>query len=129
VAIDNEGVKREGTTWNFCTIDTIAPNLLIEKPLPGYVYKSDGNFWKSLPENLDTIIIGDITIEGYALDNGSGIESISLYLNGRLYAQTSDAQFEWNWERLSFRRHHIVIEAIDRSGNTIRSEQYVWKIL
>jgi hypothetical protein len=129
VATDDEGLRRDGQIWQFCTLDTLAPSLTIQRPLPGYIYKMNGDFRKQIPESFHSIILGDISIIGSALDEGSGIDSIQIYLNGQLQISISESPFEWEWTRLSFRRHHLEIVAMDRSGNEIQHEQYIWKIL
>ena len=128
IATDDEGLQQEGPLWQFSTLDTNPPVLNIECPLPGYIYSSHGDVQQKIPDFLPTIILGDISINGSAPDTGSGIETIKIFLNGRLKSSTSEETFVWEWNRISFRRHHLEIVATDRSGNTMQHEQYIWKL-
>jgi len=129
IAIDNEGLRREGPVWQFCTIDTLPPEIEITSPQPGFIYKYGGTYRKQIPPLWDTIVIGTISVEVHVDDKGSGIESIDLYLDKRLQHTFTEEDWIWVWQRLSLGRHTIRIIAQDRSGNEITEEMIIWKFL
>jgi hypothetical protein len=127
VAVDSNGAEREGVIWQFCTIDTIPPEIQIITPKPGYIYKNGGNFRKSIPPSLGAILIGDMTIELNILENISGIKKADLYIDGRLKTSFYEESYQWLWNKVSFGRHLLKIVAQDNAGNKAYEEITVWK--
>jgi C1A family cysteine protease len=127
VAVDNNGAEREGAIWQFCTIDTIPPEIQIIAPKPGYIYKNGGNFRKSIPPSLGAILIGDMLIELNILENISGIKKADLYIDNRLKTSFYEEPYQWLWSRVSFGRHVLKIVVQDNAGNKAYEEMTVWK--
>jgi len=128
-AIDNNGAKREGPTWEFTTIDTIAPIITIIDPEEGYIYKDNGRYKKSIPVSNTAIIIGDITIEIEILEEISGIDLVDLYIDGKLIKGLKEGYNKWLWDSPSIGRHTLKIIAEDKSGNMATSKLTLWKFL
>jgi len=129
VAIDSNGAKREGEIWHFSTIDTIKPEIHIIHPKPGYIYKDDGNFRKSIPSLNGAILFGDMTIELEIFENTSGIKKAGIYIDNRLKTSFSEESYQWLWYRISFGRHLLKVVAQDNAGNEAFEEMTVWKFL
>ena len=116
IAIDSDGGRRIGPAWHFSTIDLVAPDLKIIKPVAGYKYIDKGNTRIQIPSDK-AIIHGPINVELFVLDNGSGIQKVDIFIDNKLKESISEQPFEWYWNSLSIGEHRLTVKAIDFVGN------------
>ena len=116
IAIDSEQRKRIGPVWHFSTIDVKAPQLEILTPVPGFFYTDHGSTRKQIPSDR-AVIYGPINVKLYAIDNGSGIQQIDIFIDNKLKASLTTQPFEWYWNTFSFGKHTLTIKVVDYAGN------------
>jgi len=76
-------------------IDTTKPEIVLQRPLMGYLYLFDRKIWPLASGN--TIIIGKITVRVIAFDSDSGINNVSFYVNDVLQSVDMVSPYEWIW--------------------------------
>jgi hypothetical protein len=104
--------------------DTTPPILTIIKPLDRSVYL----FNNRLFQFPITVIIGSITVTVEAMDNQSGIQYLSISLNGEEKANLTQSPYFLKWDKVSFGRYTISVKAVDNAGNRKIQESNVIKI-
>ncbi len=82
---------------------------------------------------MTTLVIGSITVEVSAVDNGSGMSHVEFYLDGVLKTKDDTAQnntysFKWVDRGLLF-PYLLGAKAYDLAGNSASKQIRVWKIL
>jgi len=110
-AMDATGESSSNT--GSITADNTAPEITIIKPLPG-LYLLDS--MRLLPFSYP-FIIGQITVEADADDNGSGVERVEFYLENDLEANVTQAPFTWLWDRAATGFFTIEVRAVDAVGH------------
>lgn len=99
------------------------PVVRIEKP-HGYLYIGNREIMK-LPFDA-TIVIGDIDIEVYAVDNQSGVDRVEFYIDGQLKYVDEKAPYTWTWDERAMLRHFIEVKAYDVAGNENVTSLAIW---
>lgn len=123
VAKDEEGLKSEGETWDFYTIDTQPPEVNIMAPQPGYIYLF-GKEYKGIFKNL-SIVIGKITVNVDAHDN-FGVEKVEFYVDDALKFTDDSAPYYWVWDETVFMSHTLKIIAYGISGDKTIETVKTW---
>jgi hypothetical protein len=100
-------------------IDASEPYVLLQRPLPGYLYILDRQVWPMVAGN--TVIIGRITVRAIAYDTHSDIENVSFYANGRLQNVDTVYPYEWLW-RGSMGYRYVYAVATNKAGLTAQSD-------
>ncbi|UCB59469.1 MAG: hypothetical protein JSV67_04020 [Thermoplasmatales archaeon] len=116
IAIDSDGGRRIGPIWHFSTIDLVAPELRIIKPVAGFKYTDNGETRKQVPSDK-AIIYGPINVELFVKDNGSGIKKVDIFCDNKLKKSLSEPPFNWYWNSFSIGEHILTVKAIDFAGN------------
>ncbi len=99
------------------------PVVKIEKP-QGHLYINNREVLP-LPFGA-TVVIGGIEIEAYAFDNGSGIDSVEFYIDGKLKAVDSEAPYTYEWDERAMFLHEIEVKAYDNAGNEEHDTVKIW---
>jgi len=112
--------------------DTIPPDVKIHKPVRGLYINNK----KIRPFILRiALIIGDITIEVNATDEGSGIDRVEFYiglLGTESLGNDNTEPYTFNWTRYRLRfchMHMLTVKAYDNIGNMATKRIFVRKIL
>lgn len=127
---DEYGAESEWSETFSIIIDGTAPDLHFITPKKGYLY-----LWGEprLPIFLTTIVIGPITVEVFAVDNGSGMSHVEFYLDDILVGNDDTGvnnTYSWFWdERGAFFPYVLGAKAYDLAGNSASIQMRVWKIL
>ena len=79
------------------------------------------------PIFLTTVIIGDIVVEAYAIDEITGISRIEFYLDDNFQFSISSEPYVWTWDERAFGKRTIRVTAYDKAGNSASDEIEVWK--
>ncbi|MGC9308495.1 MAG: Ig-like domain-containing protein, partial [Thermoplasmatota archaeon] len=117
VATDVGGMQTQGDTWQFTTMDVVAPMVSIEAPEHQRLYVRNKSYL--FPR---TTVIGKITVEVTAEDADSGVERVDFYVDGELMATDTEAPYQWWWnEDTILDTHEIRVVAVDRDGNAAES--------
>jgi len=105
VAVDTVGFAAEAAGW--VVIDTVAPRLVIERPLDN-----------------ETYIDAPVRVKVSAADDLSGIYSVRVYVNGSLVLESPEGSVD---ETLELRdgRYVIRVEAVDLAGNRAEASRTV----
>ncbi|MBN2065965.1 MAG: PKD domain-containing protein [Candidatus Thermoplasmatota archaeon] len=128
---DNLGLTNS-TTQIIKTQDTTDPAVEIVTPQRALYINGEKKFGRFLGM---AIIIGDITIEVNASDEGSGIAKVEFYgglLGTKLLGNDTEAPYAFEWTRDRIRFFHIQIlkvVAYDTEGNTAMDRMIVRKLL
>jgi len=128
IAIDDHDARRDGSLWDFYTVDILPPTVNITRPLPGYFYKNSGLFRKQIPSSLNTIIFGDILVTGVVSDEGSGIKNTDVLIDNKIQSSFNEEKISWLWDKLSLGKHTLTIKTEDIAGNVEIDEIVVWKL-
>jgi Big-like domain-containing protein len=115
-AEDSTGDSESGT--GSIRSDNTNPEIIINKPGPG-LYLMDS--MRLLPFAYP-FIIGQITFEVDASDNGSGISQVQFYLENDLEETVSSAPYNWLWDRAATGFFDVEIIALDQVGHTTSDE-------
>ena len=109
------------------TKDTVPPNVNITKPKDKTLYKDNK---ETRPILLKTRIIGPITIEVNASDEGSGVDKVEFYINNVLKYTDTSAPYNWTWDKKYLFLHLLTVKVIayDKAGNTNNDTITVWKM-
>ncbi len=128
---DNLGLTNS-TTKTVKTKDTTDPTVEIVTPKRAVYINGEEKFGRLLGM---AIIIGDITIEVNASDEGSGIAKVEFYgglLGTKLLGNDTEAPYTFEWTRGRIRFFHIQtlkVVAYDNDGNPAMDKMIVRKIL
>jgi len=76
-------------------IDKSVPYIIIQRPLPGYLYIFGRQLIPLATGN--TVIIGRIVVRAIAYDSQSDIQNVSFYVNGMLEDIDTMYPYEWLW--------------------------------
>jgi hypothetical protein len=127
---DEYGAESEWSETFSIIIDGTASDLHFITPKKGYLY-----LWGEprLPIFFTTIVIGPITVEVFAVDNGSGMSHVEFYLDDILVGNDDTGvnnTYSWFWdERGAFFPYVLGAKAYDLAGNSASIQMRVWKIL
>lgn len=119
---DNAGSQTSDTATVTIISDTTQPNVTIVKPFANSVYLRNNR----LMQFPVTLILGSIDVTVEASDD-SGITSVAFSLNGVLQYNVTAPPYIWVWDKRSFGRYTIVVEAFDDAGNKATDDIVVWK--
>jgi len=127
---DDSGAESEWSDAFKIIIDGTPPVLEIIKPKKGFLYIWDKPV---LPLFFTTMVIGTITVEVSAVDNGSGMSHVEFYIDDVLHTKDDTAvnntySFRWD-ERVPLFSYLLGAKAYDLAGNFASVELRVWKIL
>jgi hypothetical protein len=126
---DEYGAESEWSETFSIIIDGAAPFLEFIKPKPNFLYMWD----KHVCRFFGTLVVGEITVEVYAVDNCSGISHVDIYLDDVLKATDYTDEnniYSWLWvERGNFFPYLLKVIAYDLVGNSVSKQIRVWKIL
>lgn len=128
---DNLGLTNS-TTQTIKTQDETNPTVEIITPEKALYINGEKKFGRLLGM---TIIIGDITIEVNASDEGSGIAKVEFYgglLGTKLLGNDTEAPYTFEWTRDRIRFFHIQtlkVVVTDNEGNTAMDRMIVRKLL
>lgn len=115
-AVDQTG--NEGYGAASIIADNTPPTVRITKPLPG-LYIMDS--MRLLPFSYP-FIIGQITIEADASDDGSGVEKVEFILENKVEANVSEPPYTWLWDRAATGFFKLAVKAYDNVGHTAVDE-------
>ena len=127
---DDSGAESEWSEAFKIIIDGTAPVLEFIKPKQGFLY-----IWGKpvFPLFFTTVVIGSITVEVYAVDNGSGVSEVEFSLDDVVIAKDYTGQnntYTWYWFERGFCFPRLLgAKAYDLAGNSVSREMRVWKIL
>jgi hypothetical protein len=113
---------------NFCikglTIekDTIPPDVWISKP-KNAIYIND----EEITPFFTPLIIGPIQIWPHAVDNGSGLAHLELYINDVLIETFTSVPKSWTWSEKVFGKRTIKLVAHDNAEYNSSIQITVWK--
>ena len=107
----------------FNTTDEEPPEIDFVKPLEKSLYI----FNKKLLPFPITLVIGDIDVKAYALDNKTVVNHVEFYINNELKANVSTEPYVWRWSEKTFGKYTIKVVAYDSFGNHASKEITVWK--
>lgn len=116
-SVDNEGTT-EDVKSEVVKIDTEAPAVSLMRPELGYFYLFDRQL---IPlTGGRTVSFGRLTVTAAAVDDTSGINNVTFYLNNE--PQNIDLQrpYQWTWSNdIGTKALHVV--SADRAGHTATS--------
>lgn len=127
---DEYGTESDWSEVFTIVIDGTAPDLSFLTPKQGWLYL----FGKTrFPIFITTIIIGSVTVEVFAVDNGTGVSDVQFSLDGEITAKVPtqpDNIYSWFWEKRGFSFPSVLgATATDRVGNSAEITMRVWKFL
>lgn len=102
--------------------DTVPPVVHMLKPNKG-LYLSNKRILP-FPMNL---VIGGITVEVEAVDEGSDVSRVEFYVQGSLKERDYTTPYSWDWYEKSLGRYVLTVKAYDFVGNQVSDEIIVWK--
>lgn len=118
------------------TNDTMPPVIHSMIPEKGIYLRGKKSF---MPRPIRmALIIGDITIEVNASDEGSGIKQVNFYIDsirarGSPVGNDTEAPYTYNWTKTRlvrfFHMHVLKVEVIDNAGNSATKTMLVRRIL
>ena len=113
-------------------VDLEPPEVYITKPVGGHLYVNILDIIVfDIPIRLfifNTLIIGKINIDVYAVDNISGINQVEFYINDELRSPDDDPPYSWTWDQIVFLfPYEIKVIAYDGAGNQATDTINVWK--
>lgn len=106
-------------------LDITPPSVQMEKPEENNFYLFNIKLF-SLPKN--TIIIGGLTIS-MNIDDPNDVVKVEFYVDNQIMETITEAPFEWTWGDKGFGRHIIKTMTYDDTGNAVREECNLIKIL
>jgi parallel beta-helix repeat protein len=114
-------------------VDLEPPEVSISKPQNGYLYVDIlGIIVFDIPIRFiifNTLIIGKIDIEVYAIDNITGINKVEFYINEELMDYDDDPPYGWTWDEFAILfPYNIRVVAYDNAGNEASDSKIVWKL-
>ncbi len=113
-------------------VDLEPPEVYITKPQDGYLYVNIFDIIVfEIPIRFilfNTLIIGKINIEVYAIDNITGINEVEFYINNELMGTDNTPPYGWTWDQLVILfPYEIKVVAYDIAGNQDSDTKIVWK--
>jgi len=114
-------------------VDLEPPEVSISKPQDGYLYVNILDIIVfEIPIRFiifNTLIIGKIDIEVYAIDNITGINKVEFYLNDELVGEDETPPYSWTWSNIVILFPFTIrVVAYDNAGNEASSSKIVWKL-
>ena len=108
-------------------VDTEAPSITYLTPLGSHLYIA-GREIMVLPRimDIDAVIIGPSSISVIASDEGVGIQSLNLYIDGELRQRSTDVSLEFVWNQRAFLRHQVEVVTTDFFGYTSSKTLDLW---
>jgi hypothetical protein len=107
-----------GMNTGTITSDNANPMITITKPRAGLYFMDS---MRLLPFSYP-FIIGQITFEADANDNGSGVKEVKFYLENDLESNVSQPPYQWLWDRAATGFFDVEIVAIDNVGHIATDE-------
>ncbi len=113
-------------------VDLEPPEVSISKPQDGYLYVNIlGIIVFDIPIRFiifNTLIIGKIDIEVYAIDNITGINRVEFYINEEYQDTDEIPPYGWTWDQFSILFPYTIrVVAYDNAGNEKADSKIVWK--
>jgi len=113
-------------------VDQEPPEVYITRPQDGYLYVNIFDLIVfEIPIRFilfNTLIIGKINIEVYAIDNITGINVVEFYINDELVGTDDIPPYGWTWDQLTILfPYEIKAIAYDNAGNQDFDSKIVWK--
>ncbi len=113
-------------------VDLEPPEVYITKPQDGYLYVNILDIIVfGIPIRFiifNTLIIGKINIEVFAIDNITGINEVEFYINNELMSTDNTPPYGWTWDQLVILfPYEIKVIAYDNAGNQDSDTKIVWK--
>ena len=102
--------------------DNNPPIVSINKPINS-IYIND----KEIMPFFTPLIIGQIQIWPYAIDNESGLNRLELYIDNQLKQTFTSVPRSWTWDEIVFGKQTIKLVAYDNAYNMASIERRVWK--
>ncbi len=115
------GNRAAGSLVVTCEIDSLAPDVAIQRPREGSLYIGGREIVKGVLR--ETVIIGNITFDVEATDGESGIDRVDFYLDDELRSSVSHSPFEWPLDDPLRGRHSVHGEGYDWGGTTAEDER------
>jgi hypothetical protein len=125
-AVDNLG--NTGLTGEISIgVDTTAPSVSYQSPQASHLYIA-GREIMVLPQSMDVdaVILGPTTISATASDDGAGIQSLELYIDGELRQSSPDGSLEFVWNQRTFFKHKLEIVTTDFFGYQSSKTLHIW---
>ena len=113
-----DATGESSTNTGSITADNTPPTLSIIKPRSGF-YFMDG--MRLLPFSYP-FILGQITFEINAEDDGSGVQHVDFYLENELEATVTEAPYHWTWDRAATGFFDAEIVLVDNVGHEVFEE-------
>ena len=113
-------------------VDLEPPEVYITKPVDGHLYVNVLDILVfDIPIRfiiLNTLIIGTIQIEVYAIDNITDINKVEFYINEEYKGFDDEAPFSWTWDQVVILfPYTIKVIAYDDVDNQASDTINVWK--
>ena len=128
-AKDVYGAESEWSASFSFLVDGTSPVLSFIKPKQGYLYLFDKPLFEVF---FATLVIGSLTVEVSALDDGCGMSYVEFFVNGNSTARVETAEnstYRWVWEKGGFFLHYTLnVTAFDTVGNSAEIGIRVWKL-
>jgi len=114
-------------------VDLEPPEVSITKPQDGYLYVNILDIIVfDIPIRFilfNTLIIGKIDIEVYAIDNITGINKVEFYINDEFKGEDEDPPYGWTWTDFAILFPYTIrVVAYDNVGNEASDSKIVWKL-
>jgi len=115
-------------------VDLEPPEVYITRPADGHLYINLFDIIVfEIPIRLiifNTLIIGKINIEVYAIDNISGVDRVEFYINDEFRNPDDNPPYSWTWDQMVVLfPYEIKVIAYDGAGNEASDTINVWKFL
>jgi parallel beta-helix repeat protein len=113
-------------------VDLEPPEVYITKPQDSYLYVNILDIIVfGIPIRFiffNTLIIGKINIEVYAIDNITGVNLVEFYINDELKGSDDTAPYSWAWDEFVILfPYEIKVVAYDNAGNSEFDSKIVWR--
>ena len=114
-------------------VDLEPPEVHITKPQDDYLYVNLFDIIVfEIPIRLilfNTLVIGKIDIEVYAIDNITGVEKVEFYINGELWDTDPTPPYGCTWDQFVILfPYEVKVIAHDIVGNQGSDTKIVWKL-
>lgn len=100
------------------TADNTEPTLEVTKPRSGLYFMDS---MRLLPFSYP-FIIGQITFEVNAVDDGAGIDQVEFYIDNELEATVTEAPYQWTWDRAATGFFDAEVIVTDKVGHVSSDE-------
>jgi hypothetical protein len=105
--------------------DTTPPTVSLEKPKAKTIYVNNQEI-STFP--LLCVIIGSITFNVTAQDDGFGMDHVEIYIDDDLQESINSTPYTWRWDQRIFGMHTITVKAFDQADNMASEELTVFKL-